>query len=64
MRLARRTALAGAGAWLALPAHAQERVKAGTVEIEQVQVAFIGSGTVATSGLVIWREFKLTKIPR
>jgi hypothetical protein len=29
-----------------LPAVAQERVKSGTVEIEQVQVAFIGSGGV------------------
>ncbi len=29
-----------------LPAFAQERVKSGTVEIEQVQVAFIGSGNV------------------
>jgi hypothetical protein len=27
-------------------AAAQERVKSGTVEIEQVQVAFIGSGNV------------------
>jgi hypothetical protein len=46
MKLERRAALAGAGAWLALPAHAQEKVKTGTVEIEQVQVAFIGSGNL------------------
>jgi hypothetical protein len=31
---------------LALPARAQQRVKTGTVEIEQVQVAFIGSGNL------------------
>ncbi len=30
----------------AAPAGAQERVKSGTVEIEQVQVAFIGSGNL------------------
>lgn len=46
MKLDRRTALTGAAAWLALPARAQERVKTGTVEIEQVQVAFIGSGNL------------------
>lgn len=31
---------------LASTAMAQERVKSGTVEIEQVQIAFIGSGNV------------------
>lgn len=46
MKLGRRTALAATGAWLALPARAQEKVKVGTVEIEQVQVAFIGSGNL------------------
>ena len=30
----------------AAPASAQERVKSGTVDIEQVQVAFIGSGNL------------------
>ena len=46
--LGRRQALAGvAGAAIVGgPASAQERVKSGTVEIEQVQVAFIGSGNV------------------
>jgi hypothetical protein len=43
----RRSILLGAGmASLASTAMAQERVKSGTVEIEQVQVAFIGSGNV------------------
>lgn len=46
----RRQALIGAGAMaasLAAPAVlAQGKVKSGTVEIEQVQVAFIGSGNV------------------
>lgn len=38
---------ASAGAALAaLPAQAQQRVKSGTVDIEQVQVAFIGSGGI------------------
>jgi len=48
--LGRREALVGAGllgAILAVPAaRAQQRVKAGTVEIEQVQIAFIGSGNI------------------
>jgi len=48
--LGRRQALIGTGAvaasLAAAPVLAQERVKAGTVEIEQVQVAFIGSGNV------------------
>ena len=48
--LGRREALVGVGslgAILAVPtAHAQERVKSGTVEIEQVQIAFIGSGNL------------------
>ncbi len=47
--LGRRHALTvAAGAALAAPAvvRAQERVKSGTVEIEQVQVAFIGSSNV------------------
>jgi hypothetical protein len=44
----RRQALVGAAgvAFVAGPAHAQERVKSGTVDIEQVQVAFIGSGNI------------------
>ena len=46
----RRQALVGVGATAAtlvtLPVLAQGKVKAGTVEIEQVQVAFIGSGNV------------------
>jgi hypothetical protein len=44
----RRVLLGSALAGVALPgaAPAQERVKSGTVEIEQVQVAFIGSGNV------------------
>jgi hypothetical protein len=46
MSLGRRTALAGAALLLCPPARAQERVKTGPVEIEQVQVAFIGSGNV------------------
>lgn len=46
MTLGRRTVLGGAAALWALPTRAQERVKTGTVEIEQVQVAFIGSGNV------------------
>ena len=46
MLLGRRTALTGAATCLALPAAAQNRVKAGTVEIEQMQVAFIGSGNL------------------
>lgn len=46
MKLHRRTALAATGVWLALPARAQDKVKTGTVEIEQVQVAFIGSGNL------------------
>ena len=51
--LSRRQALAGAtgavfvaGPAIAPIAHAQQRVKSGTVDIEQVQVAFIGSGNV------------------
>lgn len=45
--ITRRGALAG-GLLVAsgVPLAAQERVKSGTVEIEQVQVAFIGSGNV------------------
>jgi hypothetical protein len=46
MKLKRRATLIGASTWLALPARAQERVKTGTVDIEQVQVAFIGSGNL------------------
>lgn len=43
----RRRLLVGAGAALAaLPARAQQRVKSGTVDIEQMQVAFIGSGGI------------------
>jgi hypothetical protein len=48
--LGRRRALVGtaaaAASFAAAPLLAQERVKAGTIEIEQVQVAFIGSGNV------------------
>jgi hypothetical protein len=46
--LHRRMLLGGALASAAMPGslRAQERVKTGTVEIEQVQVAFIGSGNV------------------
>jgi hypothetical protein len=45
--LYRRTLLGGI-AGLAIPGglHARDKVKTGTVEIEQVQVAFIGSGNV------------------
>jgi glutamate dehydrogenase/leucine dehydrogenase len=51
-RLGRRRALAGAaGMVLAAPAIAQQRVKSGTVTIEQVQVAFIGSGNVGSGTL-------------
>lgn len=39
-------ATAAATVLMARPALAQERVKSGTVEIEQVQVAFFGSGNV------------------
>ncbi len=46
MSLSRRTAMTGAALVLCAPARAQERVKTGTVEIEQVQVAFIGSGNL------------------
>lgn len=47
MRITRRSALAGGLlAASGLPVAAQEKVKSGTVEIEQVQVAFIGSGNV------------------
>lgn len=45
----RRRLLAGVGAGAALaglPVRAQQRVKSGTVDIEQVQVAFIGSGGI------------------
>lgn len=45
----RRAFIAGGSASLLLaahPGHAQDKVKAGTVEIEQVQVAFIGSGNI------------------
>lgn len=45
----RRRLLAGASAGAALaglPVRAQQRVKSGTVDIEQVQVAFIGSGGI------------------
>jgi hypothetical protein len=46
--LRRRLLLGGALAGAAMPAapRAQDKVKTGTVEIEQVQVAFIGSGNV------------------
>jgi hypothetical protein len=50
LALGRRRALIGVGAvaagLAAPPVLAQGKVKAGTVEIEQVQVAFIGSGNV------------------
>lgn len=53
LALGRRQALVGAAgaALVAGPAHAQERVKSGTVNIEQVQVAFIGSGNVGSGTL-------------
>jgi hypothetical protein len=38
--------LGGVLAGAALPVRAQEKVKSGTVDIEQVQVAFIGSGNI------------------
>ena len=46
--LRRRWLLGGALAGAAMPGglRAQDKVKSGTVEIEQVQVAFIGSGNV------------------
>jgi hypothetical protein len=50
----RRRLLAGAAATLplaALPAQAQERVKSGTVFIEQLQLAFIGSGGAGDGSL-------------
>lgn len=46
MSLSRRTAMTGAALLWCAPGQAQERVKAGSVEIEQVQVAFIGSGNL------------------
>ena len=50
--LGRRQTLVGvAGTMLAAPAVAQQRVKSGTVYIEQVQVAFIGSGNVGSGTL-------------
>ena len=50
--MGRRQALVGAvGTMLATPAFAQQRVKSGTVNIEQVQVAFIGSGNVGSGTL-------------
>ena len=52
--LGRRQALVGSvgamGTMLAAPAIAQQRVKSGTVSIEQVQVAFFGSGTLHYEG--------------
>lgn len=50
--LRRRQVLAGAaGTVLAAPAIAEQRVKSGTVEMEQVQVAFIGSGNAGSGTL-------------
>ena len=50
--LGRRQALFGiAGTAIAAPAAAQQRVKSGTVSIEQVQVAFIGSGNIGSGTL-------------
>jgi len=48
IELRRRLLLGGALAGAAMPGslRAQDKVKSGTVEIEQVQVAFIGSGNV------------------
>ena len=45
-RLVQAGALMLPAAALAGPTAAQQRVKSGTVEIEQVQVAFIGSGNI------------------
>lgn len=50
--LRRRQVLVGtAGAMLAAPAIAEQRVKSGTVQMEQVQVAFIGSGNAGSGTL-------------
>lgn len=53
--LGRRQALIGSvgavGTLLAAPAISQQRVKSGTVNIEQVQVAFFGSGNVGSGTL-------------
>jgi hypothetical protein len=53
--LGRRQALVGTvgtiGTMLAAPAIAQQRVKSGTVSIEQVQVAFFGSGNIGSGTL-------------
>lgn len=53
--LGRRQALVGTvgtiGTVLAAPAIAQQRVKSGTVSIEQVQVAFFGSGNIGSGTL-------------
>jgi len=55
MLLGRRQALVGSvgavGTLLAAPAIAQQRVKSGTVNIEQVQVSFFGSGNVGSGTL-------------
>ncbi|WP_421997237.1 hypothetical protein [Reyranella sp.] len=53
-RMSRRSALAGAGTSIVLAgggAAAEERVWSGTVDIEQVQVAFIGSGAAGGGAL-------------
>lgn len=41
-----RLALGGIGAAMAMPATAEDYVQSGTVKIEQVQIAFIGSGNL------------------
>ena len=46
MAIGRRCFMAAGAALSVAPAQAQERVKTGSVEIEQVQVAFIGSGNL------------------
>ena len=53
VRLDRRGALIGAAAALVAvsPGSVQARVKTGTVEMEQIQIAFIGSGNLGSGAL-------------
>jgi hypothetical protein len=48
MDIGRRALVAGGLVLAVRPTAAQERVKSGTVEIEQMQVAFIGSGNLGS----------------